>query len=261
MNGKRRKYRRSRVKEVEHEKRLTRIESMMLRGIKSQTQLAVAFNVSGCQISKDVAEIRQRWKDRDPDLTDARRNERTAQLEGILQQAMNAWDRSRRDVEEFTINIRACENCNGSGKVEDKPDIWKICRMCGGKGKHISEQTKVKETPGDVAFLRVAKECVAEVAKIQGLYPDGKVGVLRRVTETEGVGGRIREEVEEIYAMAPTDALISAMSAIDALKHSNRKSDQKAVLEATARLAPSYHDGVAEVHEPLRIEEQHEDEM
>lgn len=243
MNGKRRQYRRPRLKEVEREKRLTRIESMMLRGIKSQTQLAAAFNVSNCQISKDVVEIRQRWKDRDPDLTDIRRSERVAQLEGILQQAMNAWDRSRRDVEEFTINISACSNCNGRGEVEDKPDIWKSCRMCGGRGKHVSEQTKVKETPGDVSFLKVAKECVAEVAKLQGLYPDGKVGILRRVTETEGVGGRIREEIEEMYAMAPTDSLIAAMTAIDALKHSNRKSDQKAVLEATARLAPSYHEG------------------
>lgn len=232
------------IREPERERRLDRIEQMMLRGIKNQAAMARAFGISECMLSKDVALIRKRWGNRDPDERELQRREHIVQIEDILRLSLNAFDRSRKDIEEFSISIRPCDNCNGAGRVTNRATgVEEMCRLCGGKGKSVTEVTKVKETPGDPSFLKLAKECVVEVARMQGVYPDGKIGVLSRITETEGIGGNIREKTEELYLTAPTDTLIEAMAAIDRLKRSNKKSLQNAVIETSATREQAYDEG------------------
>lgn len=215
---------------AQREARRQRIEQMLLRGIKNQADIARAFGVSECIISQDVAEVRRRWGERDPDERDKQRQERLVQLEGILQQAMNAWDRSRKDIEDFKIQVTACEGCGGTGTYANKVSgINEPCRRCGGKGKQVIETTTVKESPGDPAFLKIAKECIMDAARLQGVVAEGKVGVLRAVAESEGVGGKMRESIELLYADCPPDDLIGAMVALDKLK--SRRNQQQNIPE------------------------------
>jgi hypothetical protein len=226
------------------EARLTRIEDMLLRGIKNQAVIARAFGVSECQISKDVTKIRERWGQRDPDKKEMQKQERLVQLEDILRQALNAFDRSRRDIEDYKVIVTPCEGCGATGNYTNKDGMSEPCRRCGGKGKHVQETTTVKESPGDPSFLKLAKECVMDAARLQGVVTDGKVGMLRTVAETEGIGGTTRESVELFYADVPADDIIGAMVALDKLRNRQKKKLENSPIITTAVQTQAYDEDV-----------------
>lgn len=220
---------------------------MMIRGIKNQSEIASAFGISKVQVCKDMAEIRKSWMKRDPDAKEQLGKERVVQLESLLQKAVNAFDRSRID-EEFRVVAAQCDRCGGTG-LHDKDGISEPCRSCNGQGKIVTQTTVTRESPGDPAFLKIAKDCIVEMGKLQGLYPEKAgsltVGSVRTITETEGVGGAVREQVEQMYVSAPRDLLLAAMSALDNLKHGRKSSSKPEVLETTAAL-PVYNEGGAD---------------
>ena len=220
------------------ENRLRRTEEMMLRGVKNRFQIAAAHGISVPQASKDMAEIRKRWLERDPASKEHLSKERVVQLESLLQKSVNAFDRSRID-EEFRIVANQCERCGGTGNHQ-KDGISEPCRSCNATGKIVSQTTVTRESPGDPSFLKVAKDCIVEIAKLQGLYPEKSgsaaavaLGSVRTITEKAGIGGNIREQVEELYLQAPVDVLLATMAALDNLKHASKNPQKSEVLPTT----------------------------
>lgn len=233
-------------REIARQERIKKVERMMLRGIKNQTHIAAAFGVSHVMIKRDMDEIRKNWKGRDPDEAEARVTERIVQLEGILQLALNAFDKSSKNETEQSISRKLCDRCGGNEVIQVSPGVKKVCPSCGGEGVQTTTVVKVRESPGDPAFLRVAKECITECSKLRGLYPNVRIGMVKSVVEEEGIGGPIRRSVMEMYATAPADSVIEALSALQGVRQRIKEAQQQRNLEGnspiqtTAERRPAY---------------------
>ena len=200
-------------------KRLVRLEQLILRGVTNQYELAAAFGVGIHEIFAMMKHIREQWLANDVEDVKQQVLKREKQLEALAQKALTAYDRSKQDVEEFTVVERVCTRCKGDGQTEEKPDYWVDCTECQGKGRITTETTKVKGQPGDPSFLKVAKECFVECARLKGLYPTTNTMQMKRlVSESREVGGEIQTRVEEMYLEASDDKIIKALQALDVLQ-------------------------------------------
>lgn len=204
---------------VEHRNRLKRLEQMMLRGITNQHDIAAAFGVAQSSVSNWMKEVYTAWAEADAQDSIAERTVRVKQLEYILTQALNSYDISRRDAEEWEVTERPCESCGGSGKWLPKDSTeTKPCRGCNGKGQIKSERTKSKAQAGDPTFLKVAKDCIVEAARLKGLYPV-KMTVGRSLMQTSAdAGGEFQKRVETLFFEAPVDLIIQAKAMLEELK-------------------------------------------
>ena len=147
--------------------RRRKVEKFLKRGVTNQFQIAAALSVSQCTISYDVKSIMEDWVDSDPETTQRRRRLRVQQLEAVAQEAWNGFDRSRLDGEKLRFVTRICPNCAGiADDPEDPP-----CKVCGGKGTTTERSEEVVGRCGDPTFLKIAKDCLTECAKMEGVYP------------------------------------------------------------------------------------------
>lgn len=134
--------------EIQREADLVRIADMYCRGYNF-AQIAKEIGVTIPQISYDLKEIKERWKQRTTMDLDAKKSEELARLDAI---EMEAWEAFRRSQEEFTAQtVRAAE---GKGKA-------------GAKTKEVSKHTESRY--GDARFLDTALRCVAKRCELLGL--------------------------------------------------------------------------------------------
>lgn len=203
-------------RKIEREKKLRRIEEMMLKGVTNQHEIASAFNVSQPTVSQWMKMIMDRWGLQETG-TKEQRLLRIRQLEHIIHLAHTEFMRSKKDKEEFRISERECRACRGSGLDEIMPDQWEDCRECDGRGKLKTQTIIVKDNTGDVQYLRVAKECIIEAAKLSGLSNTMIMGA-NILKESQGVGGEIERRLETMFIEAPADALVKCIAAVDELR-------------------------------------------
>lgn len=165
-----------RQKRIRRQTALVKLEEHLRRGVTNQTELAAAFGVSQPTISRWISIIYDQWLRQDPERAQQERQLRVRQLEGIAHQALIDYERSRENEEEIstTYTPKKCPRCSGSGMDSQDDEEW--CPKCEGEGE-IQEQTihrRVRGKAGDVNFLRAAKECFVECAKLKALYPHTK---------------------------------------------------------------------------------------
>lgn len=214
-----------RAKQIAIEQRLAKIETYLIRGVTNQYQIAAGLGCTQYTVNASIKIIHDRWK-KQSEGTNAKAI-RTKQLENILRLALDGYDRSKRDEEEFVIQERPCFKCHGEGKMEDLPGKFKDCLDCLGKGKIVSETTKVKGKAGDSSFLNIARGVVAELAKLEGLMPTK--ALVSQTTNTliemgsDGIGDRaISRKVTELFYEAPEELILQSMSLIDRVKVAQR---------------------------------------
>lgn len=131
---------------MQREADLVRTADLYCRGY-SMDRIAKEIGVSMQQISYDLKDIKERWKQRTTMDLDAKKSEELAKLDAI---EMEAWDAFRRSQEEFTAQtVRASE-----GKA-------------GAKTKEVSKHTESRY--GDARFLETALRCVAKRSELLGL--------------------------------------------------------------------------------------------
>lgn len=131
------------LKSIERKKRRVEVEKMILHGISDPTSIANRFGITKAKAGEDIRWCYKRLALRDNDLRYHRKAVRVAELFGIINKALVAFERSQESEETVTV------------KVE--------------KGEEIETRT-VKGQAGDPAFLRVAKDAYVEIAKLDGLY-------------------------------------------------------------------------------------------
>lgn len=220
---------------VEKERRIRRIEEMLLRGITSYEEMASAFGVESSIIASEVKDIRARWRQSAGENTEELRALRVKQVEKLAQLALNSYDRSRMDSEEFTITEKICDNCSGKGLIRTEGVGNSECASCGGLGKNVVETTRIKGQPGDPAWLRVAKECIVEAARMEGSYPT-PASAIRRTVQSENIDGEIRTQVDEIYYHGPVELILKAKSTLDDLRYQATIGGKEVVAEQKKKI-------------------------
>jgi hypothetical protein len=157
------------AQQIAKAKRLVAVEECILKGITNQKQLAARFDVTPKTICQDIQQIKDRWADESQEQSRIKRARRVRQLERIVQEAISSFEKSRQDAVEITTQYVKvdCPECDG----EDHK--IKGCTTCDGKGTVLEERNtkRVKGQAGDSSFLTVAKNALAEAAKLEGLYP------------------------------------------------------------------------------------------
>jgi hypothetical protein len=203
-------------REVERQKNLAQLEKRLLSGVTNQTELAAAFGVCRETIKRWIADIEQDWLQNERHDVQLERTFRIRQIEAIAVKALNSYERSKQDAESVTMHQEHCPQCRGRGTV-GLADQKQACVHCNGTGKVTIETTKVVGQAGDPAFLKLAKECFVECARLRGVYPaTARVGHL--VKASQEVGGEAMELIEEYYVDAPADMIINAKAMLEELR-------------------------------------------
>lgn len=214
------------AQKARHRARLDKVEKMVMMGVTSHNEIATTFGVSNMTVIRWLREINERMRtERNQDVEDAR-NLRVSQLSNIYRKAMAGFEKSREENAEETVERVRCRTCQGEGTVEERPNQWEDCPTCHGKGLVVEKVVKkVKTSPGDSTFLRVAKDIVMEMAKIEGVVsPETtKLVSTRLLQSSNGAPDDLKQEIRQLYIEAPEDTVIKAMLALEELDLSRQK--------------------------------------
>lgn len=212
--------------QVYYEEKIRKVERLICNGITSTREIGIAVGLIPKEVSKICAIVYERWKaDPNQEVQD-RRLLRTKQLEVVLQKAHSAFERSCKDVEEFTTKQSVCRACNGRKQFKDDTTAsgYSDCKSCNGVGMIITEEVTIRKKVGDPAFLHLAKEVVKELAKIDGIVTEKKVTVNNTlVHQSMNLGGEVEQSVRELYTEAPIETLMKAKLLLEELDLAEQK--------------------------------------
>ena len=158
------------------ERRL-KIRKLMLSGITNVRDLAIRFGVSQTQIIQDMKWVRKQWAIEDARLfrnDSDRRLMRIQMLMDVITKAADSFERSKQNAEKVTTHTKkaVCSECRGQGKVKSKGSSKAVkCTECKGAGNiDITVETReIKGQAGDSSFLKVVRDCITEINKMEGL--------------------------------------------------------------------------------------------
>lgn len=154
--------------------RRRKVERYMRRGYTSQREIAAALGVSATQIHYDMQAIWSTWVEEQPQTRKERLQHRIKQLEHLIQESWNAWERSKKPEEGDNTLSKDCPVCHGvEPDVEDLDDDApqpEPCVRCGGTGLIQEVRTFKKGQSGDPAYLAIIKEAIKECGRLEGLY-------------------------------------------------------------------------------------------
>ena len=97
--------------------------------------------------------------------------------------------------------------------------------MCGGVGIVEEDVPNYIYVEGDSSFLRLAKDTLAELTKLEGLGP-ATTSTRSIISTSRTIGGVIEQQVEEIYTEATPDTLVRALCVMSELKENHEKKKQ-----------------------------------
>jgi len=213
-------------RKVHYEEQIRKAERLICNGITSPREIGIALGIELRFVHAISKNIYERWRaDPNQEIED-KRNLRSKQLEVVLQKAHQAFECSRKDVEEFSTEESVCRACNGRKQFKDETSAsgFSDCKSCNGVGRIITEKVTVKKKVGDPAFLALAKEVVKELAKIDGIVQDKKVTVNNTmITQSMQLGGEVEQSVRELYVEAPIETLMKAKLLLEELDLAEKK--------------------------------------
>lgn len=202
---------------IAKQKRLVKVNEMLLHGYTNQEQMAAAIGVSPRVMSYYIKEIREGW--------DQERKKRgydglaicIKKMELLQQLSLNSFESSKQNEETImtTITPQRCTVCN-DGMVSETE--W--CKICNGEGEIMVETVtrKVRGQAGDSSFLKEFRESVKECAKLLGLYPTKKPIELPK-PDTH-LHAHIHQNGTSSLSGADPEALLDAREALLRLKQS-----------------------------------------
>lgn len=220
---------RSLATKYEREHNLNRLEKHLLRGLSNQHELAAAFGVTQQCIHEWISVIYKRWKEESPETTEDARTRRIKMLDHLAATAILEFERSRAISEEKIVQERICPECEGKKKETVAPGEQVTCPVCKGKGIVSHETVKTKGTPGDPAYINVAKACIESAARLEGLMPVTMRGSKTVFEETKTVGGDLHRTVTQEFYDAPVDLIIRARATLDEIQQSMKKGETKKI--------------------------------
>ena len=219
-----------------------RIEEMILAGVTNHYQLANAFGMERMAVTKVVSRIYKAWANSNPELEELR-SLRQKQFENVYRLALKGYEASTLRMIGMKKEASECEYCYGLGLIEGLPKEYTECAMCGGSGTIEEEVPHYVTVMGDPAFLRIAKDTLAELTKLEGLGP--ATSSTRSIIATSRmIGGVIEQQVEEIYTEAPPDTLVRALCVMSELRESHDR--KKEALKGRVRIVDNPEDRTGE---------------
>lgn len=209
---------------IEGDRRRLRIAEMMLRGQVCRTEMAAAFGVTPQTISIDIATIREQWLNETREEMTSKADQRIRQIQAIAALSLESYERSRKDEIEIVTAEKPCDNpqcVHGlvKYKLNDK-ELNRECDRCLGTSVVTVTTRKVRGQAGDSSFLRVAKDCFVECARLEGLYPkDTHIsGVLRKTAQAILPDGTIKQAIEEQFFQVPADLVVEARATLERIR-------------------------------------------
>lgn len=219
-----------------------RIEQMLLAGVTNHHDLAAAFGMKRMAVTQVVAKIYRNWAKENPELEELRRL-RQKQFENIYRLALKGYEASTRRQVGTKKEESECEYCYGLGLIEGDPKQYTECAMCGGTGVVEEEVPAYIEVQGDGSLLRIAKDTLAELTKLEGLGP-ATTSTRSIISMSRTIGGVIEEQVAEIYTEAPPDTLVRALCVMSELQENHDK--KKEALKGKVRVIDNPSDRTGE---------------
>lgn len=211
--------------------RQRRIEQLVLRGFCNLQEFMAMFCVDVNVILDDLRDIRKRWKQEVSEDVRDRLHTRIKQIDYIQNLSINAYEISRHQAEEYSIQDIPCDNADCIHGIIKTPEGNQECWRCNGEGKVTVEITQKLGMPGDASFLNVAKACVIEAAKLEGLYPSSATVLkksVREMTSDSPEATMIREEVEELY-IEDSNTIVHCIGMLDMLRNKVKEDSLKLI--------------------------------
>lgn len=147
------------------------IREDILAGRTNVRDLSKKYKVSGTTIRNDMEYVFGKWATADASMyknDERRRQIRVAQLTNVLTKAVESFETSLDPKQKVTIHkvSKKCEVCRGRGKTKNIE-----CEACQGVGRInvVSETMETTGSSGDPTFLNVVRNCVNDIAKLEGL--------------------------------------------------------------------------------------------
>jgi len=158
---------------IARQKRLQQLTHDVLDGgYVSNHELASRHGISDSLLCQDLKLIRMMMEDETEEGAKFGKNKKIKQLEMNAARALRSYERSKQDHEETSTRHekRTCTECKG------KRELQKECEECEGRGWHHEEliTRKVSGQAGDPRFLAEYRNCMTDICKLQGYYPEKK---------------------------------------------------------------------------------------
>lgn len=149
-----------------------RLEKRLLQGVTDPLDLSLAFGEKQVRIEKLIDEIHEDWLKRDAVLSESRKAYRVRQMDMIGERALRVFDQSTKPKKDTSLKDSPCGTCAGKGTLSIGMDDIEDCPTCGGRGRELEKVTKVTQSDGNPAFLKLAQSAFLEAGKIEGIYPE-----------------------------------------------------------------------------------------
>lgn len=208
------------LRKIEMIKRRARIRhDYMVLHVRDKRSLAARHGVTVSTVEKDLKEMFNEIRIESKEEAQHSREVMVASLWRTAGLCMDDYYKSREGWMEQTTTkkLRLCRKCKGSkGNGE-------VCTECDGKGEVLvpEEMLKVRPTPGDVTYIHEARGIMADIAKLEGLYPG-------KDDDGDGKGGDTYNQYNIDLSKASDDDLLAAMEVFERLGLTRQK-----VLEVT----------------------------
>jgi hypothetical protein len=199
--------------------RLQKLNPLLAQGTYTLTELAARFGVSTPIIMGDRDYIYENWwKSEHREEVAELRLQRVKELEYIKRLALESYHRSRQDKEEVTTRYDKveCDECKGTGRLPKCK-----CIACEGLGYVMEEiiTRKVTGSPGDCAFLELARKTTMDLCKLEALFKDPEV----KVQHVVSADVRHSVRLEEKFADVDPELILQAKIALARLEQAAKE--------------------------------------
>jgi hypothetical protein len=205
-------------------RRRAKVRDLLFKG-HNQCTIAKMVGVSDYAISKDVEFILKEWYDNEKTKTQYLFKLFIKRYEAAAQQALDAFEKSKKNEESITTSWvrRPCGKCSGTGKgavrlmLDDMKRKELPCKTCQGTGEILVEDSvkRVKGQAGDSTLLRMYLDSTREAARISGLYAHVKEREKERFRKKRGnkptepaIGTNITVYTNVDWDKVPNEALL-----------------------------------------------------
>lgn len=221
--------------------RRQKIERLVLSGVTNVADIAAHLGEKAETVRNDYAHLRRQWREARPEEAEAACDLRKKQLENIIRMCTDSYNISKKP--KVITTRRPCENKNCKhGLVKNaETNKQEECPVCKGDGTLDTVQEMTGQA-GDVKFLTLAKDCIVECAKMEGITTGqhgGSLSIRRTVERTFEENSPIRKEVETIFIDASEDDLIQILSYMDKARIRGIEEKNKKILTVDAKAVES----------------------
>lgn len=212
-----------------HQRR-RRVCEMLLSGCYSVQQMSAAFRVTQQMIVKDIKIVRRDWIQQNRTFARNQVLLRVRQLEHLYSLALNDFKRSQKPKKEISITTKLCDNPDCTYGIIRYEDGNEECSRCQGEGVIRVRSVRKVEQTGNPAYLNVARDCIQECARLEGILKGGATAFSIKNRNTDSLpDGAVKDQVIGLLMTAPTDLIIEGLTQIDSVYERIRTGNIKTI--------------------------------